>query len=161
VVQLHPPLSSWKKGELERMNAKEYLQQAFKIDRLVKSKIEQVAKLESLATTATQNNFSLAGVPTSHDDSHGSKIENLVVDIVILKEQVNAQTAELLKLRGEIQQTLGRIDNLTVRFLLEERYLLYKSWDEICYETGFSRDYVYRLHRQGLSSVEQIRGEKR
>lgn len=160
MVQLHPSLSSWKKGEFKRMNAREYLQQAFKIDRLVKSKIEQVAKLESLATSATQN-FSASGIPTSHDDTRGSKVENMVVDIVILKEQVQAQTAELLKLRGEIQQTLGRIDNLTVRFLLEERYLLYKSWDEICYETGFSRDYVYRLHRQGLSSVEQIRGEKR
>lgn len=138
------------------MNAREYLQQAFKIDRLVKSKIEQVAKLESLATSATQNNINQAGVLSSHDDTHGSKIENMVVDIVILKEQVQAQTAELLKLRGEIQQTIGRIGNLTVRFLLEERYLLYKSWDEICYETGFSRDYVYRLHRQGLEFVETI-----
>lgn len=139
------------------MTAKEYLQQAFKIDRLVKSKIEQVAKLENLATSATQN-FSSTGIPSAHDDTHGSKVENMAVDIVVLKEQVQAQTAELLKLRGDIQRTIGRIDNLTVRFLLEERYLLYKSWDDICYETGFSRDYVYRLHRQGLSAVDQIMG---
>lgn len=137
------------------MTAKEYLQQAFKIDRIIKSKMEQIAQLESLATSATQS-FNPTGATAPHDDTKGSKIENMVVNIVVLKEEAQRQTAELVKRRIEISNTIASVNNLTLQYILEERYLLYKDWDEIKNETGFSQDYLFRLHREALNLVGHI-----
>ena len=136
------------------MDAKEYLQQAFKIDRIIKSKLEQVARLESLATSASQS-FSQTG-PSAHDDSKGSKLENLVVSIVDLKEEAQKQMEELAKRRLEISKTISGVGNLTLQYVLEERYLLYKTWDEIRGEMGFSQDYLFRLHKRGLERVDHL-----
>ena len=135
------------------MSVKEYLQQAEKIDRIVKAKTEQLARLESLATSASSA-FSETG--GHHDDSKGSKLENQVIGIVELKDNLRKKTNELIKVRSEISSTIDRVNSLTHQYILEERYLNYKSWDSIGDITGFSKDYLYRLHREALQMVEAI-----
>ena len=137
------------------MNAKEYLQQAERIDRLVKSKTDQLARLESLATSATPH-ISETGGGGGHDDTKGSKLENQVIGIVELKDSIRKKANELIKVRAEIGKTIDSINSLTHQYILEERYLNYKSWDIICDVTGFSKDYLYRLHRDGLRMVEGV-----
>lgn len=136
------------------MNAKEYLQQAMKLDRLIKSKLEQLERLESLATSAPQP-FGEDGA-SAHDDSRGSKLENQVITIVDLKEQTRKQTERLVAMRTEISSTINSVNNLTVQFILEERYLNYKSWDVIADQTGFSKDYLYKLHSEGLRLIQSV-----
>ena len=137
------------------MSAKEYLQQAERIDRLVKSKTDQLARLEALATSATPR-YSDTGASVSHDDSKGSKLENQVIGIVELKDNIRKKANELIKVRAEIAKTIDAVNSLTHQYILEERYLNYKSWDSIGDITGFSKDYLYRLHRDALHMVEQI-----
>jgi predicted DNA-binding protein (UPF0251 family) len=137
------------------MNAKEYLQQAQKIDRIVKSKLAQIERLESLATSATQV-LDPTGSHASADPTKGSKLENMVISIVDLKEQAQKQAAKLMEIRKEIMETLNKVSNLSVQFILEERYLLYRSWDSIAEETGFSKSYLFHMHSTGLQLVESI-----
>ena len=136
------------------MNAKEYLQQAMKLDRLIRSKTEQLERLESLATSAPQS-FGEEGT-AAHDDTKGSKLENQVISIVDLKEQMKKKTAQLVQSRAEITSVIEAVNNLTLQFVLEERYLNYKTWDVIADQTGFSKDYLYRLHSEGLRLVECV-----
>ena len=142
-------------GGVGDMSAKEYLQQAMKLDRLIRSKTEQLERLESLATSAPQS-FGEEGPPSAHDDTKGSKLENQVVSIVDLKEQMKKKTAELVQSRAEITSVIEGVNNLTLQFVLEERYLNYKTWDMIADQTGFSKDYLYRLHSEGLRLVECV-----
>ena len=137
------------------MNAKEYLQQAQKIDRIVKSKLNQIERLESLATSASQT-LDPSGSHASADPTKGSKLENMVVGIIDLKEQVQKQAAKLIEVRKEITETINSINNLSVQFILEERYLIYRTWDEIADETGFSKNYLYHMHSTGLQLVDGV-----
>ena len=140
------------------MSAKEYLQQAERIDRLVKSKTDQLARLEALAVSATPR-YSDTG-KSAHDDSHGSKLENQVIGIVELKDSIRKRANELIKVRKNISETIDRVGSLTHQYILEERYLNYKNWDSLCDITGFSKDYLYKLHREGLRMVESILNNK-
>ena len=141
------------------MSAKEYLQQAERIDRLIKSKTDQLARLEALATSATPR-YSDTGASVSHDDSKGSKLENQVIGIVELKDNIRKRANELIKVRAEIAKTIDAINSLTHQYILEERYLNYKSWEVIGDDTGFSKDYLYRLHRDALRLVEAVLANK-
>ena len=140
------------------MTAKEYLQQAQKIDRVVKSKMEQLARLEAIATSATPTFSNTGG--GKHDDSKGSKLENQVIGIIELRDSIARKAAELIKVRATITKVIDSINSLTHQYVLEERYLNYKSWDSIGEETGFSKDYLYRLHRDGLHMVEVVLSKK-
>lgn len=137
------------------MDAKEYLQQAKQIDRIVKSKSEQLARLEALAVSATPI-ISETGSVCHHDDSKGSKLENQILGIIELKESILRKTEELIRIRKEITITIDSINSLTHQYILEERYLNYLSWDTMVDATGFSKDYLFRLHRDGLKMVQVI-----
>lgn len=140
------------------MNAKVYLRQAMQAERLLRSKMEQLARLESMATAATQRFDSTGG---SHGTGlEGSKLENSVVGIVDMKDQIHEQTVYLVKLRKDISGTIAGVANMTHRYILEERYLNYKEWHQIQDETGFSLDYLYKLHRGALSTIQRMLNDR-
>ena len=136
------------------MTSKEYLSQVQKIDRLIKSRKEQLAKMESLSVSAGTSDFSQSGVRVSRDLTKGSKLDNQVSEIIDLKDSIQMQLVKMVELRKEVASVISKINNLTYEFILEERYLNGKSWDAICDQTGYTKDYVYRLHRQALDSCQ-------
>ena len=78
------------------------------------------------------------------------------MSIVDLKDQAQKQAAKLMEIRKEIMETLNKVSNLSVQFILEERYLLYRSWGSIAEKTGFSKSYLFHMHSTGLQLVESI-----
>jgi hypothetical protein len=136
------------------VTSKEYLSQVPKMDRLIKSRQEQLARMESLSVSAGTSVFSESGVRVSRDPSKGSKLDNQVSEIVDLKDSIRLQLAKMVELRKEVSGVISKINNLTLEFILEERYLNCKSWDAICDQTGYSKDYIWRLHRKALDSCQ-------
>ena len=139
------------------MNAKEYLQQVEKVDKLLRSIATQIEKNRSLAAY-TSPTIDPSGSHGSADPAKGSKLENMVINIMDLEEQKQRQAARLKEIKKEVAETINSINNLSVQFILEERYLLYRTWDEIADETGFSKSYLYRMHSIGLSLVAGVLG---
>lgn len=135
-----------------RDSAKDYLQEAFKLEKLIRSKMEQIERLESRATSAPQTLDS----PTGKSSSNGSKVENMAVSIVMLKDEAEAQSKLLAKKRIEISRTIAKAKSYTHQYVLNERYLLNKSWDLIKAESGFSKDYLMRLHRDALLAIGKL-----
>ena len=133
------------------MKAKEYLSQAYRIERILKSRQEQIARLESLATSSGQ---SYGGeVHGSHDPTKGSKVENLAVQLVELKDYVGRTSSSLIILRKQISGVIARIGDLSLEYVLEERYLNNKTWDEISFALGVSTRQVLRYHGRALEMV--------
>lgn len=137
------------------MNAKEYLKQVKNVDNLLRSIATQIEKNRSLATY-TSPALNPSGSHSSADPTKGSKLENMAIDIMDLEEQKQKQAARLKEIKKDVTETINSINNLSVQFILEERYLLYRSWDSIAEETGFSKSYLFHMHSTGLQLVESI-----
>ena len=89
------------------MNAKEYLKQAFYLDKRINSKLEQVESLNALATKATST---LSDMPKS--PSRGtSKLEDTIVKIVDLQEEINRDIDKLVDFKAEMVGTIKQIQN--------------------------------------------------
>ena len=134
-----------------RDSAKDYLQEAYKLEKLIRSKMEQIERLESRASSAPQTFEAPA-----RSSSSGSKIENMAVSLVMLKEEAEEQSKLLAKKRIEISKTIAKAKSYTHQYVLNERYLLNKSWDLIKAESGFSKDYLMRLHRDALLAIGKL-----
>ena len=131
------------------MTPKEYLMQVRYIDRLVDSKLEQLARLKETATKAT---MTLSDMPRS-DSPDLQSMETTVVKMIDLEREIDAEIDQLVDFKREVREKIDGIADLDQRLILELRYLCYKPWSEIVDEIGCSEPTVYRLHGEALKKI--------
>ena len=132
------------------MTVKEYLDQAFRLDQRINSKVEQVASLNTLATKCTTV---LTGMPRNPSHSVSSTAD-IVEKIVDLKVEINKDIDRLVDLKREIVQVIKSVTDSEFQTLLELRYLCFKPWEQIAVEMGYDLRYVFKLHGRALEQCE-------
>lgn len=131
------------------MTAKEYLSQAYRLDKRIDSKIEQLKSLNLLATKCTST---LSDMPKSQSISN-SRLEDTVVKIVDLQEEINRDIDSLVDLKRDIVKTIKSVQNPEYQIILELRYLCFKTWEEIAVQMNCSIDNVFKIRKNALKSV--------
>lgn len=130
--------------------ARTYLEQAYRIDQRINSKIEQVASLHNLATKA---NSTLTDMPgSSNRNIH--RMEDIIVKIVDLENEINQDIDTLVDLKTEIMQVIKKVDDLELQTLLEQRYLNFRTWEQIAVDMGYNVRHLYRMHDKALKAVQ-------
>ena len=135
------------------LDAKAYLSQAFRIDQRINSKLEQIMSLRELATKATTT---LIDVPSSSTRNE-HPTESIIVKIVDLEKEINADIDKLVDLKREIVKVIRTIKNAEYQTLLELRYLCFKKWEQIAVDMGFSLQHIFRIHDKALKHIEHMR----
>ena len=131
------------------MTAKEYLSQAYRLDKRIDTKIEQFKSLNRLATKCTST---LSDMPKSQSISN-SRLEDTVVKIVDLQEEINMDIDSLVDLKRDIVKTIKSVQNPEYQIILELRYLCFKTWEEIAVQMNCSIDNVFKIRKNALKSV--------
>lgn len=131
------------------MNAKEYLKQAFYLDKRINSKLEQVESLNALATKATST---LSDMPKSPNRG-SSKLEDTIVKIVDLQEGINRDIDKLVDLKAEMVGTIKQIQDKELQVILEKRYLCFETWEKIAVDMNYSIQHIFRLHSKALKNI--------
>ena len=128
------------------MTAKEYLSQVLYIDQRINCKLRQVAQLRENATRATAT---ISDMPRP-DSPNVKSMENTICKIVDLEQEINRDIDRLVDLKAEAREALAQLTNPDESLILEMRYLLRNTWEEIAEETGYSVRHGTRLHGRGL-----------
>lgn len=131
------------------MTAKEYLQQAYRLDLRIDIKTEQVFRLRALLTKATAN---LSSVPASSPEN-GRKMEEILARIADLEAEINADIDALIRLKEEVMAQIKAVGVPEMVTLLEMRYLNNSTWEEIAVAIHCSIRNVYRLHDAALEKI--------
>ena len=131
------------------MTAKEYLNQAYWLDRRIDSKLEQLSALRDLATKTT-------GVMSDDAVSHTRNVhsmQDVIAKIIDMQNEINADIDRLVDLKHEIMHTIKSVKNQEQQTLLELRYLCFKSWEFVAEEMGYNVRHIYRLHDEAIEQV--------
>lgn len=134
------------------MNAKEYLNQAYRLDQRINSKLEQVAALRSLTQKIT---VSYEGEAVSRT-RNVSSMEDTIIRLMEAENELNAAIDALVDLKQNVYATIQKVEKPEYQFLLEMRYLCFKTWAEIADQMHLEEHYVFRVHGQALRDVEKI-----
>lgn len=130
--------------------ARRYLSEAYRLDRRITNDLHQLEQLKSLATHVTS---SLSEMKVQ--ESHGrSRMEDTVIKIIDQERTIDGEIDALVDLKQEIREAIRAVPNLEEGFILEERYLCFRSWEEIASDMGYGIDNVFRLHRKALQHVK-------
>ena len=131
------------------MTAKEYLNQAYWLDRRIDSKLEQLSSLRDLATKTTG---AMSDDVVSHTRNVHS-MQDVIAKIVDMQAEINADIDRLVDLKSEIMHTIKAVKNPEHQTLLELRYLCFKSWEDVAEDMGYNVRHIYRLHDEAVDQV--------
>ena len=134
------------------MDAKVYLSRAWIIEQQVRSKMQQIAALKSLAEKVTGG---FGSEPVSHT-RNVTAMQDSVVRILEAEEELNRKIDDLVAMKQEIADVIDRVEDDYQRLLLEKRYLLFMSWEEVEAELHYSKRWVQNCHRDALDAVQGI-----
>ena len=131
------------------MTVKEYLNQAYRLDQRIDSKLAQVASLRDLTTkvTATMTDMPGSASPNVH------RSQDIIVKIVDLEHEINADIDRLVDLKREMVTVIKKVENLEYQTLLELRFLCFKTWEQIAVDMGYSIQHIYRLRDKAMELV--------
>ena len=132
------------------MNAKEYLSQAWYLDKRIKTKERQIDWLRSHAAYVSPK---ISDEPKVVVSGRRSPVEEAVVRITELENEINTSIAQLIRLKTEIAEVIRSVNSMECETLLEMRYLIFLSWEQIASQLDYSQDYIYHLHRKALKFV--------
>lgn len=129
------------------MTAKEYLSQYRTLDAEINSKLEQAAQLRALAAKVSPS--------TGFGSSGGisDRVGKTVAKIVDLENEINEKIDNLIDLKKEIDTRIAAIANPAYRIILENYYILGKSFEEIGEMLNYSRMQICRNHGTALTFI--------
>ena len=131
------------------MTAKEYLNQAYWLDRRIDSKLEQLSALKEMATKTTSI---MSDDVVSHTRNVHS-MQDVIAKIIDMQTEINADIDRLVDLKRDIMQVVKTVGNPELQTLLELRYLCFKDWPDIACAMHCSESNVYKVHSRALQAV--------
>lgn len=126
-----------------------YLRQLKSLDKQIDRNILELEKWQSRADKITTI---ITGMPGSNNIS--DKTSDSVASIIDLNNQINTDTDKYVDLKNEILEKINSIEDDRLRYILQDRYISYWTWEEIAWKNHYSWQYVYRLHEKALDLLK-------
>ena len=129
------------------MEVKEYLEQAFWIDRNINLDIELVKDMKS--SLCGRSSLSECG----HSSSKSNSTEKTLVKIVDFEKRINDEIDMLINKKIEIESNINCLESWKHSEVLKRRYVMLMTWDEIAKSMNYSKQHVQRLHKSALQKM--------
>ena len=137
------------------MDAREFLSRARNVETQVRSRMEQIEQLRSLACRVTPQYGGAGGSRFRNVTA----MEDTIVRITEAEEILNRKINELVTAKLGVMEVIDRVQDVTMRLLLEKRYLLFHPWDKIASDLGYTQRWTLKKHEAALDAVQRILDE--
>lgn len=133
-------------------DAKSYLQQLRTLNSLIDDK---QAECDMIYARLTKITPTLKLVPSSGGGNNDS-IGDGIVKLQILKDELDTEIDRYCNLKREINAVIANVRNDRYRQVLHNRYVLFKTWEQIAVEMGCTYQWVNELHKRALRVVDRM-----
>ena len=132
-----------------------YFAQIRKTDRLIQRLKDTV---KTLRFSLTSQNYEV-----KHDKVHtsGSKdtLSETVVKIVSLEDDINARIDELVDMKKEAFNMIGRIPDFDQQNVLIGRYIQMKKWEDLAEEFEYTTQWLFEIHGKALQAFCEVNSD--
>lgn len=134
------------------MDIKKWLNRAYKIDLQIRSKEEQIEAWRELASKTTTSYGGVGG-----GSGVNNKVENYCSKIYEAQSELEIEKEKLVDAKREIEKAISQVKDVAERVLLEQRYLLEKTWEDISEVMGYQVDYIRKeLYFSALEHISLL-----
>lgn len=140
------------------MKAKTYLKQIELMDAKINTRLEEVERLNALATKTT----SVMGGERVQASTSQQKMADCVTRIADLKTEINAEIDKFVNHKQEALKIMDEQCDPDCINLLYSRYFQYKPWEQIAVELNYTYKWVSGgLHQRALAQVQKGLDERK
>lgn len=137
------------------MTKKQYLRQGYKIRQEIKIQNDILIELENNLDNVKSFDYSkdkLQGGPVQDDTVMVEKINR----IIEVQEIIKKRDFELKTFQANLYIEINRLSNTNEKILLQARYILNETWEQIAERLGYSVRQVHRVHSSALENFKII-----
>lgn len=135
------------------MNAAEWLNNIKKIDQLIEAKKAERERLIEIATDISPS--AMDGMPRSFTGTTSQKMQNAVVDLVVLEQELQNIIETYIQCKEEIVKTLEKLPEKEYG-VLHRYYVRGMTIEAIAEEMGYSTVQIWRIKKKGLKLLEGV-----
>ena len=129
------------------MTAKQFLSQAYRLDKRIERRTEDIARMRARMEKAT---VQLTGMPRG---GSGADWTDVSIRVLEYEASVKAEIAELCRVKQMIREAIDAVEDARYRELLELRYIVGMRWEQIAVEMNYSFDRIKHMHGEALRAV--------
>lgn len=86
----------------------------------------------------------------------GGRMDEALITVADYSLEIDAQIQRLKDVLHEISKSIYSVRDGALRTLLINRYIIFKSWEQIAVDMGYSWQHTHRLHNKALCEVAAI-----
>lgn len=133
------------------MTAKEFLQQAYRLNQKIQSDLQELTELQEMAGAVSAPRADEA-VQTSPKNE--APYVGAILKIMAMEEMINKEVEQLVDLKREIREAIMKVPDEDERLVLKFRYLHWYTWRHIGRLMYADRTTVSRWHQQALKNLQ-------
>lgn len=137
------------------MTKKQYLKQGYKLKQEIKSLEQTLEELESNLDDVKAIQYSkdkLEGGPLQDDTNIIEKIDKIIEVENIIKDKL----LELKTFQANLILEILKLKNSNEKNLLQARYIMNLTWEEISKELDYSISHIHRIHEKALENFKTL-----
>lgn len=137
------------------MTKKQYLKQGYRLRQEIKIQNDILLDLKSNLGNVKGIDYSkdkLDGGPLQDDSNMVNKIDK----ILQVEELIKNKVEELKKFQANLYLKILKLDNTNEKILLQARYILNETWEEIAERLGYSVMHIHRIHKKALENFKTL-----
>lgn len=130
------------------MTAKAWLKRGWQLDR----------EINSLLRTKEETRAWLMSVTASYtgEPVNGTRDPHRYDRLAELDEKIDRRIDQLVAVKQEIVDAIAQVEDSRYRTLLTERYMEFKTWEQIAVDMNYTWRRVMQLHGEALNSIGQV-----
>ena len=130
------------------MTAKDWLRRGWQIDQ----------EINSLLRTKQETRDRLTSVTAGYDGEsvQGTRDPHKYDRLAELDEKIDQRIDQLVAVKQEIMDAIAQVEDSRYRTLLTERYMEFRTWEQIAVDMNYTWRRVMQLHGEALNSIGQV-----
>lgn len=133
------------------MTAKEYLKQAYLLDKQIQVEVKELEQFRDMRGTIQGCSYG-ERIGSNPNRNLEAPFIKTIEKIWEYEQKIDAKINRLVDLRAEINAAIESMEVAEERFLLKYRYLKNESWEDIACELNVSYRTVHRIHASALNN---------
>ena len=133
------------------MTVKEYLRQAYRLDKRIDSDIEELGRLRDMVCSLSSP---VLGERVQTNRSTTAPFVKCVEKIMLLEQKIDNEIDTFVDLKAQMRTAIDRVADADERMVLRYRYIHNMTWDEIGDELHVDGRTARRWHGTALVNME-------
>lgn len=133
------------------MNKKEYLRQAYLLDKRIKADMDEVVRLRELATSVSSLRYDREYVQATR--SIEAPFVKALIKVMDLEAKINVEITMLISLKEQILDVISKLESVDEQMILRYRYMSNMTWEDIGNELHAGVRTVIRWHGNALEHL--------